>query len=286
MEWINRLNEAMNYIEKHMTDKIDHNVISRIMACSFSAFQRFFVQVADITFSEYIRRRKLSCAAYEIQNSDIKIMDVALKYGYESSDAFSVAFKRMHGIPPTAARKTNAKLKYYAKFNFTYSIKGVNELNYRIVQKQAFKVVGKRRTTPQAGGTWAIVINDGSVEILNKIGRRFDLGMCFGDDEEGNSDYMCALEYEGTLFPGFESYTVPQSTWLVVEANGLISNNVLIDTWRRIYNEFLPHNEYIKTDLPTIEKYIEWNENKNYCVIEIWLPIEKEHEFDHQFVAM
>ena len=285
MEWINRLNNAMSYVEKHLTDNIDPDDISLIMACPVSVFQRFFIQITDMPFSEYVRRRKLSCAAYELQNSDIKIIDAAIKYGYESSDAFSVAFKRMHGLSPAAARKTNAKLKYYSRLNFAFTIKGVNELNYRIVQRGQFKVIGKRRKTPRGGNAWSVVISDGSVERLGEFGRRFDLGVCFGYDNEGNNDYMCALEYDGDDLPDFERFTVPQSVWLVVEATGMITEDVFNETWRRIYNEFMPHSEYMQTDLPVLERFIEWNEVTNYCEVEIWLPVKKEHEFDHQFIA-
>ena len=109
MEWMNRLNNVIRYVEKHLKDVIDPDDISLIMACSFQEFQRFFIQITDISFSEYVRRRKLSCAAYEIQNSDIKIIDAALKYGYESADSFRVAFKRLHGMPPPDGQKNERK---------------------------------------------------------------------------------------------------------------------------------------------------------------------------------
>jgi len=286
MEWINRLNNVMSYVEKHLSDIIDPGDISLIMACSFPEFQRFFTQVAGISFSEYVRRRRLSCAAYEIQNSDMKIIDAALKYGYESADAFSVAFKRLHGMSPQAARKTNAKLKYYARLNFSYTIKGVNELTYRIVQRDSFTVAGIRTTSSKARDLFLALRNDGTAERLEKLGRRFDLGVCFIYDKEEDSDYLIALEYDGDELPDFERYTFPPSHWLVVEASGKISENVHDDAWRRLYNEFMPHIEYMRTDLPAIEKYVEWNVAANYGELEIWLPIKKDHEFDHRFIAV
>lgn len=100
MEWVERMNQAISYVENHLYDEIDSEEISRIMACPFVIFQRFFIQFTETPLSEYIRRRKLTCAAYEIQNTNNKIIDIALKYGYESSDAFCVAFKRLHGVTP------------------------------------------------------------------------------------------------------------------------------------------------------------------------------------------
>lgn len=275
MEWINRINNVMGYIEEHLTDTMEPDAISRMMACPFSVFLRLFIQITDLSFSEYIRRRKLSCAASEIHNSDIKIIDVALKYGYESADAFSVAFKRLHGMPPMAARKTTAKLKYYAPLQFSLTMKGAAELNYRVVQRGPVNVLGKRRKLPQDWGTWSVVLEDGSVERLRKIGRRFDLGVCFGYDSDGNNDYMCALEPDGIELPDFETYTVPSSVWLVFDAVGMISEDVMNHTWKRIYNEFMPHSDYVQTDLPVLEKFLEWDDTKNYCEVEIWLPVKK-----------
>jgi AraC family transcriptional regulator len=284
MEWMNRLNNVMSYVEKHLTDVIDPGDISLIMACSFQEFQRFFIKITNIPFTEYVRQRKLSCAAYEIQNSGIRVIDAALKYGYESADAFSVAFKRLHGMSPRAARQTNAKLKYYARLNFSYTIKGVNELTYRIVQRGPFTVAGRRGTANQVPDLWTVVINDGTMRRLEEMGRRFDLGVCFGINKDGDNDYMVAFECDSEIFPDFERYEFPPSSWLVVEASGKISENVYMDTWRRIYNEFLPHTEYLQTGLPAIEKYIEWNVAANYCEVEIWLPVKKDHEFDHRFI--
>ena len=94
----------IDYAEEHITSEIDEKEISKIAACSFSLFQGSFTQITGIALSEYVRRRKLSCAAHELQNADQKIIDIALKYGYQSADAFSVAFKRLHGVTPMDAK--------------------------------------------------------------------------------------------------------------------------------------------------------------------------------------
>ncbi len=97
MDWVNRMNQAIDYVEEHLTGEIDEKEICKIMACSFSMFQGSFTQITGIPLSGYIRHRKLTCAAHELQNTDQKVIDIALKYGYQSADAFSVAFKRLHG---------------------------------------------------------------------------------------------------------------------------------------------------------------------------------------------
>lgn len=273
MDWVDRMNDAIDYVESHLLSEINPEEISRIMACPFTVFQRSFIQITGIPLSEYIRRRKLTCAAYELQNSDEKIIDIAMKYGYESSDAFSVAFKRLHGIVPSAVRKTDVKLTFYCRLRFALTIKGVDRMDYKLFNRGAFKVIGIRRITPYGGGTWAIIKSDGSADNMAKLcGHMFDLGLCFGFGEDGSNDYMCGLEWEKEDIPGLESFAYPPATWLLFEAEGKISDQVLNSVWQRINNEFLPQSKYRKSGLPTIEKYVFWDDAADICKVEILIP--------------
>jgi AraC family transcriptional regulator len=119
----------MTYVEEHLTEGVDEREIGRIMACPFAAFQGQFTQITGISFSDYLRRRKLTCAAHEVQNTDHKIIDVAVKYGYRSADAFTVAFKRLHGVTPQEAKKTNVTLTFYCPIRFALTIEGVDKMN-------------------------------------------------------------------------------------------------------------------------------------------------------------
>ena len=138
MEWVDRMNAVIDYVEKHLCDEIAPEEASAIIASPYSVFQRSFAQITGIPLSEYVRRRRLTCAAYDIQNTETRILEIALQYGYESGDAFGVAFKRMHGIAPNQARKKDAQLKFYSRLHFTLTIKGVNEMDYRKIEKAAF----------------------------------------------------------------------------------------------------------------------------------------------------
>jgi AraC family transcriptional regulator len=268
------MNNVMEYLEQHLTEEIDSEAISRIMACPFSVFQRSFAPVTGIQLSEYIRRRRLSCAAYELQNSEQRVLDIAVKYGYDSADAFAAAFKRMHGITPQEARKADAKLKFFARLTFTLMITGVVEMDYRVLDKKAFNVLGIRRTTPQGGGTWAVVKSEAATKRINHIcGHFYELGLCFGFDADGNNDYMCGIEYGGEALEGFDIYHYPDVTFLVFTATGTISGGVLGQTWKRIYGEFMPQSEYKQLDLPTIEQYIEWDEAADRCHVDIFIPV-------------
>lgn len=275
MQWVDRMNQIIDYIEAHLTEEIDPAAISRIMACPYAVFQRSFAPITGIQLSEYIRRRRLSCAAYDLQNTKQRVLDIAIKYGYDSADAFAAAFKRMHGIAPQEARSSDANIKFYTRLTFTFVIAGVQEMNYRVWNRGPFCVLGIRRTTPYGGGTWALVKADGTAEKLREIaGQSCDLGLCFGFDAQGNNDYMCGTEYAGEEAAGFYSCRIPAATWLVFTAKGTISEAILSQTWKRIYGEFLPQSEYRQLDLPTIERYIVWDEAKDACHVEIHIPVQ------------
>ena len=274
MDWVNRMNQAIDYVEEHLTGEIDEKEICNIMACSFSMFQGSFTQITGIPLSEYIRRRKLTCAAHELQNTDQKVIDIALKYGYQSADAFRVAFKRLHGVTPMDARKLCVTLTFYCRISFALKIEGVDKMDYTTIEREPFRVIGIRRTTPYGGGTWAIVKSDGSNEAMKELsGHFYDLGLCFGFDKDGNNDYMCAAEWEKGEVEGLDSFIYPAATWLRFEAKGTISDQVLFSLWQRINNEFLPQSKYMKSGLPTIEKYVKWDETTDTCNVEVWIPV-------------
>lgn len=152
-------------------------------------------------------------------------------------------------------------------------MKGVEKMEYTIMEREAFKVLGIRRITPYGGGTWAVVKGDGSNGRIQELsGRFFDLGFCFGFGEDGSNDYMCAVEWEGGEAEGFESFSFPPAVWLIFEAKGRISDHVLGNVWKRINQEFLPNSKYVKC-MATIEKYVIWNEAEDYCHVEIQIPV-------------
>jgi AraC family transcriptional regulator len=152
MDWLKSMNRAMDYIEAHLEDDVDYDEIARIAYCPAGLFQRFFAIIADLPLSEYIRRRKLTMAAFDIVEGRQKVIDVAVKYGYDSPDSFAVAFKRLHGITPTAARERGVMLKAYPKLVFSLILKGDSEMNYRIEQKPAFRVAGMAGEFSNGGG--------------------------------------------------------------------------------------------------------------------------------------
>ncbi|MDE6892356.1 MAG: AraC family transcriptional regulator, partial [Lachnospiraceae bacterium] len=142
MEWVDRLNESMEYIEAHLSDGIDYEQLGRIACCSAYHFQRMFTYMAGVTLSEYIRRRRMSLAAVDLQGGGEKIITVAQKYGYQSPTAFNRAFQSVHGIAPSAVKEEGVALKSFPAMTFKITVKGADEMNYRIETREAFRIVG------------------------------------------------------------------------------------------------------------------------------------------------
>ena len=132
MEWIERFNDAIAYIEKNLTDEMDYEQLGRIACCSSYHFQRMFSYMAGMPLSEYIRRRKMSLAAVDLQGGEMKISDVALKYGYSSPTAFNRAFQAIHGFAPSLMKTEGVSVKSFPPITFKITVKGAGEMNYRI----------------------------------------------------------------------------------------------------------------------------------------------------------
>jgi len=142
MDWIERLNKAIAFMEEHMTEEIDYNQVAKIACCSSYHFQRMFAYIAGVPLPEYVRRRKMSLAVVDLQSGDEKIIDVALKYGYSSPTAFNRAFQSIHGIAPSRAKEEGVLLKSYPMISFKLIAKGVEEMEFRIEKKDAIRVLG------------------------------------------------------------------------------------------------------------------------------------------------
>ena len=142
MEWITRLNSAINYIEDNIYEEIEYAELSKLACCSTYHFQRMFAYMADMPLSEYIRRRRMSRAAVDLQSGDEKIVDVATKYGYDSPTAFNRAFQKVHGVAPSHIKNKGVTISAFPPISFKVTIKGAEEMKYRIENKVAFRIVG------------------------------------------------------------------------------------------------------------------------------------------------
>lgn len=142
MEWIERLNQTINYIEEHLAEEISYDELAQIACCSTYHFQRMFTYMAGVSLSEYIRRRRMSLAAQDLHDGDDKIIDIGLKYGYTSPTAFNRAFQSIHGVAPSTIKKEGTMMKVYPPISFKITVRGVEEMNYRIEEKAEFRIIG------------------------------------------------------------------------------------------------------------------------------------------------
>lgn len=280
MDWIERLNRAMNYMEENIRKEIDYDQAARIACCSTYHFQRMFNYMAGISLSEYIRRRKMSLAAVELQNSDEKIIDIALKYGYASPTAFNRAFQGVQGIAPSAARRKGTPVKSYPPLSFKITIKGVEEMNYRIEEKEAFRIIGISQplskeleenfsVVPQM---WSKASGDGTIPKLAALMDGMPAGL-LGVSACGPAEdwkYFIAVASSAPA-EGLEEYRVPAATWAIFSGSGKSESIQQLE--QRIVTEWLPTSGYEYGNAPDIEVYIKADpEDTQY---EVWIPVVK-----------
>ena len=148
MSSLENMNLALAYIEDNLTEEIDFRQVERLALCSEYHFRRVFSFLAGITLSEYIRRRRLTLAAFDLIHDNARVIDTAIKYGYHAPDSFGRAFYGLHGVTPTEARQAGRPLKAFPRMTFQMTVQGASEMNYRIVEKEGFAIVGLMRRVP------------------------------------------------------------------------------------------------------------------------------------------
>ena len=289
MDTLTSMNRALEYIEENLTDELDYSQISKIAFCSEYHFKRMFSFLAGISLSEYIRRRRLTLAAIELKNKNLRIIDIAVKYGYISADSFSRAFQNLHGILPSEARKEDAQIKAYPKMTFQLSIKGGNEMNYKIVEKQSFKIVGfKKRVSMVFKGInpeiadMASLLTPEIIKQLKSISNVEPRGIIsastnFSEERmegKGELDHYIGVASNSDDTASFDVLNVNSGTWAVFEAIGPFPET-LQDVWGRIYSEWFPSSGYESVIGPEIL----WNENPDTgnpkYKSQIWIPVRK-----------
>lgn len=282
MDLVSRMNDAIGYIEDHITEEIDYAKAAQAACCPAYHLQRMFPFLADVTLSEYVRRRRLTLAAFELQNSPVKVIDLALKYGYDSPEAFTRAFQVLHGTTPTAARQAGTKLKAYPRLSFQLSIKGAAEMNYRIEELKGFSIVGEqvRVQTEDAfhvvPGLWAKAAHEGLFGKLWEIRTEGHpvkgiLGVCADGDHGKNEHFLYIMSIVSDHLPpeGMVKRDFPEAVWAVFEAGG--EPDGIGKVWQRLYTEWIPSSGYDLAPLPAIECYLPPEENKN----ELWVAVVK-----------
>ncbi|MDL2250601.1 AraC family transcriptional regulator [Lachnospiraceae bacterium OttesenSCG-928-J05] len=284
MRWTECISDAIGYIEEHMTEEITIAEIAGAVNLSPFYFQKGFAMLCDFTVADYIRSRRLALAGSELMATDAKIIEIALKYGYDSPDSFTKAFTRFHGSTPTAVRKGGASIKSFAPLTIKFALEGGYSMDYKIVEKGEFTVVGLMRTfkyeeaqteVPKLWGEFQQMAAE--KEICSLYGINMDESMA------GNEfQYLIADNYNPAkdLPEGFETKVIPSFTWAVFPCKGAMPR-VMQELNKKIYSEWLPNcKDYEIAAGYCIEmyedptKYAKGVQDGNYYS-ELWIPVKK-----------
>lgn len=289
MDSLSSMNKALAYIEENLTEDIDFDKLCKIAYCSEYHFKRMFSFLSGISLSEYIRRRRLTLAAFDLKDKNVRIIDIAVKYGYSSADSFTRAFHSMHGILPSYARNEDIKLKSYPRMTFQLSIKGGDEMNYRIIEKEDFQLIGfKKRVpiifegvNPEIAKMSQLLTKEviSKLKAISNVEPRGIISASTNFSEErmeqkGELDHYIGVASSCKELEGFDVLEIKASTWAVFEAIGPFPET-LQNVWGRIYSEWFPSSSYEAMEGPEIL----WNEspdtsNPKYRS-EIWIPVKK-----------
>ena len=277
MLWLKRLEKAMDYIEEHLEEEISLEELGKITCCSPFHFQRIFSCLTELSLAQYIRRRRMTKAAADLQAGE-KVLDVALKYGYDSPTSFSRAFSGIHGIPPSAAKAKGAPLKAFPRICFQIQIKGDTEMNYRIEERESFRIIGKRASLPSEIDAcmqeipllWEKLGTEDSSALFraNDTLPRGILGVCT-PPKDGRIVYYIAAASSLPAQAGMEEFTIPACTWAIFPCTGSLPDAIQ-ELLKRITAQWLPSSGYDYADAPDIELYFE---DSGRC--EIWIPVVK-----------
>lgn len=287
MEWLKKLSEAIDYIENNLDNEISYDEAARIACCSAFYFQRMFSYIAGISLSEYIRRRRMTQAAFELQRTDAKVLDIALKYGYASPTSFNRAFQSVHNIAPTTARNMGSTLNAYPAIHFSVQVTGGNAMAYYIAEKSTMRMVGVRiplttdmeenqKNIPQF---WESVLNGNLFSEICSLSNQSTQGILGVSVYESPQSffYYIAVATDIPAPSNMFEFEIPTATWVVFENNGYFKENVQ-SIFRRFYTEWLPFSGYEYAGLPDIEVYPICKETLVSGHYEVWIAIRKDKE--------
>jgi AraC family transcriptional regulator len=302
MDWITGMQKAIDYIEANLTEEIDYEKVAAESFSSSYHFQRVFSILCGYTLGEYIRLRRLSLAGAELANGKEKVIDIALKYGYDSPDSFAKAFQKFHGITPSQARADGSKLKSFSRLSIKISLEGGSVMNYRIETKPQFTLLGYKKRfegTPydelrhkQEGDffittrahQWMLkgMANDKLSDYcvitnMNDDGYDFYIASTTDNWERDNlyNSKVTGIDFMDKF--QFEEIIIPERTYAIFETEKQrMPIPEYFDLRKQIAAEWLSNNEYQMINAPEIAVY-HWGIVGGYTerTIEIWIPIEK-----------
>ena len=295
MEWIQQLQNSVNYMEEHLLDSINYEDAAKSVYMSGYNFHRTFSLMAGMTANEYIRNRRLSLAAQELQTTDISVIDTAFKYGYETPESFAKAFSRFHGVTPKQAKQKGTPLRMFNPLTIKVILEGGFAMDYKIISKGAQKFIALTRSFSNE------IINDDSdfsiplfweechekglvecIRNLRPVGKRDLYGLCSPKkDKNGCFEYGIGVIIDDDtdiskeaelLSSGYSIWETDPTDYVVLKCIGN-DGSCITDVWSKFFKEFIPQSSYIQTDLTDYEIYFENGESNLFC--ELWIPVTK-----------
>jgi AraC family transcriptional regulator len=283
---LERLNEAMEHIERHLDQRIDVAELARIAVTSEYHFRRLFSVLAGIPLSEYIRRRRLTVAGAEVLAGQRTLLEVAVRYGYNSGEAFARAFRAVHGVGPGEARRGGAVLRSQPRMSFRLVVEGSSSMQYRIVKKDEFRVVGKKARVPlvHEGTNPAIVefVRTIDPQTLRRIEELCDqeprgiVSVSHNLDDrraEGTElDYYHGVVTSAAAPEDMDTLTVAAGTWAVFDSSGEFPR-ALQYLWRDVFTQWFPSNPYRSRPGPEI-LHTRLSTDATEADAQLWIPVE------------
>lgn len=284
MEWTKCISEAISYIEDNITEELTIEEIANKAMVSPFYFQKGFAMLCGFTVGEYVKKRRLTLAGSELVSTGMKVIDIALKYGYDSPDSFTKAFTRFHGATPASVRKGETMIKSFASLKIKLTLEGGYTMDYKIVKKDQFTVIGLSKVfqyeeaATEIPKLWtAYHQTEGSNMICSMYGVNIDERM------GGNKfEYLIADNYNPVMEvpEGFVTKVIPKHTWAVFACRGAMAQ-AMQDMNKKIFSEWLPgckdyeiaagYNIEMYSDPAEYPKGIQ--DEKYYG--EIWIPVKQ-----------
>lgn len=290
MDMLKQLNSAIAYIESNLCDEIHLDAVSAAACVNKNSFARFFSYMTGMTLHTYIRRRRLTLAAYDLQNSNSKVIDIAVKYGWDSADAFTKAFIRQHGITPTRARNPFETLKIYPPASFYIIIKGAKEMDFRMLTLEQTEVYGVARQFDGQGDQtredlrntmWSEEYDDVPGQICtgrwNQAGNHSYDGMWYGIWQDGK--YAIAREKQTQKNDTLQRHSIPSGLYAAFQTErGGLAWEEFPKLFELIFDSWLPSSQYRQKGDMIIEVLHLWTDHdmrKKNRYYEVWIPVEK-----------
>ncbi|RSJ69137.1 Transposon Tn10 TetD protein [Streptococcus oralis] len=276
---MHQFNRTMEYLESKLDAEVDLQQFQQLSGYSYPLFSRLFSILADMTLAEYLRNRRLSEAVTDLRGSTEKVIDIALKYGYESADAFSSAFKKFHGATPSEVR--NGKpYRVFPRLKLSLKITGGKNMDIKIQKKPSFTVAGvllEAIDNSQCPSAWEQLYATHSFESLEGLGSGQSFGVC-SDVKEGEIiDYMAAYDVTDKVRAeelGLSIKDISEAEYAIVPVNGAIPTSIQ-HAWKYVLEIFFPETGYRHSGAPDFEVYFEGDMSSPDYQMELWIPVIK-----------